>query len=638
LALHVAVLGGFLFGVRESLLTLQANAFAQPGQYQWLFLAVPLLTWIGLAMVVLAVLSVTVAPWRRRPDPTLYAVTLAAAGTLSVLAPQIAATTRRLGDVGAAPGLGLWALFWTAALLLAATAGLVTAAVVHAYAGRWRPLLRFATWGILAIAAAAVWPPLRFLASDWKRGDGPVRASASGPAAVPDVVLISIDTLRADHLGAYGDLHGLTPHLDRLAGDGVVFPQAITASPWTLPAVASLLTAQYPHRHGAGAITNHRDPMGRSPLPPGSWNLASALHDLGYRTHAIVTNPYLALSFGLGAGFDSYENVSIESEAWLAFASTTPVRLLTWVWPDLMVGDRGETVSARAVHWLATRRGRQPFFLWLHYIDPHPPYSRPGTTHHKSFRGDTLLGAGSAATAPFPLTSPDVARLRSGEIRLSEEEKETVRNLYRAEVAGVDAAVGVVLDALDERRDRTLVVLVADHGEEFWEHGGVEHGHTTYEEVVRIPLLMRWPLRIPAGTRSGGVARIIDVAPTVLDLLGQPPPPARDGVSLVAQWRDGGTASRPTLIENMLFAEERVGLRTASHKYVRWANGREEVYALGSDPGEQRDLVALGDVLGDLQRLYAQTADGAPLAQPPRRAPSLNGATRDALHALGYGQ
>src|SRR5262249_54342479 len=151
-------------------------------------------------------------------------------------------------------------------------------------------------------------------------------------------------------------------------------------------------------------------------------------------------------SFGLGDGFDSYENVSIESEAWLAFSHTTPFHLVTWIWPRLIVGDRGETVSARAVQWLATQGGREPFFLWLHYIDPHPPYSRPGTTWHKSFRGDTLLGSGTVASAPFPLTSPDVARLRSGEIRLTDEQKELVRDLYRAEVASVDAAVGNVLD------------------------------------------------------------------------------------------------------------------------------------------------------------------------------------------------
>jgi arylsulfatase A-like enzyme len=454
---------------------------------------------------------------------------------------------------------------------------------------------------------------------------------------MPNVVLISIDTLRADHLGSYGAAGDPTPHLDRLAREGVLFEQAITASPWTLPAIASLMTAAYPRRHGAGMIVNRRDPLGRSALPGGSWTLAEALQARGYATHAIVTNPYLSLRYGLGAGFDDYYNVTIESEAFLAFRRTTLVRLAVWLWPSLALGDRGEVVTARARRWLAAARGAQPFFLWLHYVDPHPPYNRAGTTRHKSFRGDALFGAGGREL-DLTLTSPDVARLRSGEIRLGAGEKEAVRDLYRAEVRSVDAAVGGVLAQLDALglSERTLVIAVADHGEEFWEHGGVEHGHTVYEEIVRIPLLMRWPGQLPAGARIDHVARIIDVAPTMLELLSLPPPASADGVSLVGLWQGRESPPREALIENLLFADERVGLRTRDHKYVRWEIGKEEAYDLRRDPAELRDLAAVDGVLLPLRHAFASTDAAAPMAGEPPTAPRLDAAAVEAMRALGY--
>ncbi|MBI4517709.1 MAG: sulfatase [Deltaproteobacteria bacterium] len=463
-----------------------------------------------------------------------------------------------------------------------------------------------------------------------------VRALA---VAVPnqETALISVDTLRADHLGSYGSSESLTPHLDRLGADGVVFEHSITSSPWTLPAMASLFTGLYPRHHGAGTITNHRTPLGRAPLPPGSWTVATALRERGYRTHAIVTNPYLALHYGLGEGFDAYENITIESEAFLSFRETTAGRLLNWLRPDLVIGDRGETVSRRAQQWLATVDPAQPFLLWLHYLDPHPPYSRAGVTRHKSLRGDMAFEPATAGSAPLSLTSPDVARLRSGEIRLSDAEKESVRTLYRAEVASVDAAIGSVLDALDARglREQTLVVCIADHGEEFWEHGGVEHGHTVYEELVRVPLLMRWPGRLPH-TRIGQLTRIIDVAPTILDLLGPPAPAGLDGTSLVPLLRGEKVAPRTALTENMLFAEERVGLRTAGHKYVRWPSGKEEVYNLLQDPRELRDLAGIDAAVSPLRQLFAEL-DRSTIVRPESvLAPALGEKTRSALRALGY--
>jgi arylsulfatase A-like enzyme len=631
LALGIGLVGGLVLGGREALVTLTANAFVQPDQYLFAYLTVPVLLGMGLYTLLLVPSAIVLGTFARGPHLRAYAALLGFVGSLSIVAPQVVAIETRLREVGLVPDALATMLVAALALGIALVVAAVTSAAATAYAAGIDRWLGPATVGALLIAAVLSIPGLHFLRTDWKR-EGTAASVTRSPG--PNVVLISIDTLRADHVGGDGRLAGLTPQLDRLAAGGVSFRQAITSAPWTLPAIASLLTARHPSHHGAGAITNRRDPLGRSALPPGSWTLATALRAQGYRTQAIVTNPYLALRYGLGDGFDGYENLTIESEIFLAGSATTAIRLLGWLWPDLVIGDRGETVSARTVRWLA-QAGPDRFFLWLHYVDPHPPYSRAGVTRHKSFRGDSLFAIGGSDAEDFRLTSPDVSRLRSGEIRLDGDQKERVRELYRAEVASVDAAVGQVLEILDRPalRDRTLVVCVADHGEEFWEHGGVEHGHTVYEELVRVPLMMRWPGHLPEARRVDSVVRMIDVVPTVLDLLGLAPPPAADGSSALAAVRGEEAEPRVALIENLLFAEERTGIRTADRKYVRWETGKEEAYDLAADPRELRDLAGVETTLAPLRALHADLASNLARPTVAPTAPPTNAA---GLRALGY--
>jgi arylsulfatase A-like enzyme len=643
LALSVGVVGGFVFGCREALLTLQANAVVQPGHYFFLYLVVPILAWMGIGVVVTLLTGSVAATLAGAREPRsllgLHAGALAFLGVFSAAAAWVGVVAALLQNVGMPAGHGVAAALWLAAVALSLGVAATVGAAATWYGQVSERPLRYATGAVLLATPLLLWPPIWFFATDWKWTTSE-RAALAGALKRPNVVLISIDTLRADHLGSYGDAHGLTPHLDQLARDGLSFDQAMSASPWTLPAMASLFTGLYPRHHGAGVITNGRTPLGRSALPSGSWTLTTALQEQGYRTHAVVTSPYLALRYGFGNGFDSYENVTIESEAFLSFADTTAVRLFDWVRPDLIIGDRGESVSRRAQRWLATVESDRPFFLWLHYIDPHPPYSRAGATRHKSMRGDLSFGMEDAHASTIALTSPDVARLRSGEIRLNAEEKEAVRELYRAEVASVDSAVGLVLDTLREQglQDDTLVVCVADHGEEFWEHGSVEHGHTVYEELVRVPLLMRWPGHLPAGRHVAPLVRVIDIVPTVLDLLGLPQPARLDGASMAAVWNGTEAAPRSALVENLLFAEERVALRTADEKYIRWDSGREEVYDLRNDPQELRDVAAITGTAEPLRLVYAELERDREKTARPVTAPVLDERTRAALRALGYAQ
>jgi arylsulfatase A-like enzyme len=203
----------------------------------------------------------------------------------------------------------------------------------------------------------------------------------------------------------------------------------------------------------------------------------------------------------------------------------------------------------------------------------------------------------------------------------------------------VDRAVGTVLGALDARgmRDRTLVIVVGDHGEEFWEHGGVEHGHTVYEELIRVPLLMRWPKRLPEKAVSEALVRTVDIAPTVLDLLALPVG-STDGATLVPVLRGDEASQRVAVVENLLFAEERVGVRTIDREYVRWENGKEEVYDLARDPLELHDLAGRAAYARPLRQLYARVERDLSGASLVTAHPSVGPRRDAALRAFGYVQ
>jgi arylsulfatase A-like enzyme len=622
--------------LRESLAAVDRNAFSFSSEYVWLYAIVPIQLWVLLALILTAPLAVVVALFDRAAGMGRglwrYAALLGAAGVFSALFQAGNAAERRLAQVGVHG--------WPVDVLLFAliAAGTVAGAGVFAAAAAWyeprstAPLRRMAA-ASLALCLAGMVPAGRFLARE--ASPTPTVAKGAPRPGAPNVLIVSIDTLRADALGSYGNPSGLTPNLDAFAAGGVRFDQAFSSSSWTLPAIASLFTGLNARNHGAGWVTDPRDPLARAPLPGDLWTITAMLRREGYETAAVVTNPYLALRYGFGAEFDRYVNLTIAGEIYAAFEETSLVRFATWMAPALGPGDRGRQVSAAAARWLEARPRDRPFYLWVHYIDPHAPYCPGQGMRLNSFRGDSLLA--SDGTVPCG-DMPDIARLRSGEARPDAAQKRAIRALYDGEVAEVDAAVGSLLQAVDRMNltDSTLIVMLSDHGEEFWEHGGVEHGHTVYDEVVRIPLLVRWPKRLPAGAAIDGPVRIADVAPTIGDLLDLPVPAGIDGMSLLPAMESGrAPANGVALMENMHFAEERVGLRTDAHKYVRWAIGKEEAYDLRADPGERVDLAGVPSVVEPLRRTLDRIVAEKP-ARPSSTSVRPDPATAEALRALGY--
>ncbi|HUP22330.1 MAG TPA: sulfatase [Thermoanaerobaculia bacterium] len=319
----------------------------------------------------------------------------------------------------------------------------------------------------LAEARRVAWGPVALRAGRAERRGGPRPAR-------PDVVLVVIDTLRADHVGAYGYARDTTPRLDALfAARGTLFERAYAQAPWTLPSAASYLTGRHPgelqRSRAAGVV-----------IPDDVPTLAERLRAGGYRTAAFVANPTLFPAAGFDRGFDTW---------WLP-----PARVESLARP---AGD----VVERAAPWLEAHAGaEEPFFLYLHFIDPHDPYSSPDTSGERS---PFLPDYGGR------LTGHDVHALYLGHQALAEGEAEAAADraqitaLYDSEIAWVDRALGELVDQLPPEVVReTLWIVTSDHGEELHERGGWKHGHTLYDEQVRVPLLVRWGWR-----GRGGAAR-----------------------------------------------------------------------------------------------------------------------------------
>lgn len=624
-----------IIGAADALRALRRNTYVHLSRYVWLYLSVPVVALAPVALVLgtLSAAGTTVlGASRGGTAATAVVVCLVAAGCVEAVA------FRRQLDAGLHAARvphrgGAWARRAAKGLWL------VLLVCVGAVSGQFVSALPDAAVTVAGAAAAAVnllliLPAVGFLMSELRlaprRQEG--AGHRRGRAVEPSLVLISIDTLRADRLGAYGATSRLTPHLDALAARGTVCDAAIATSSWTLPSVASFLTGLYPSHHGAGEPVNGFDLMARSPLRPSVGTLAEACSDAGYGTYAVVSNPYLALQYGLGRGFASYENVSIESEAIVAMRGTLAGRALEWMLGSRPAdtGERVSDVGIRRLRRVASvrREDGQPFFLWLHYIDPHAPY---GCAGDKSFRGDTLLSE-IRHEGPLGQRFEAIARLRAGEIRLSETEKAHLLALYDAGVATVDAAVGRVLEELTALglADDVIVAVVSDHGEEFWEHGGVEHGHTFYDELVHVPLMFAGP-GVPRGGRVRSLVSLADLPPTLLRLAGLSAPLGLDGVP-IALSDASAEDERVVHCESLLFAEPKAAVRTRSLKYVLWQGGKEELFDLDRDPRELRDLAATAD-LGWARSLLA---DGVGPPQGGYAAALDTASLRVAMERLGY--
>ncbi len=447
---------------------------------------------------------------------------------------------------------------------------------------RWAPLSTLAVLGAAVLALAAL------------RDTRPVH---------PNILFVTIDTLRADHCSSYGYGRLTTPNLDRLAREGVRFSRVYAPMPTTLPSHAAMFTGRRPSslsvlRNGARLGDEAR-------------TLAEALRSFGYDTAAVVSSFPVHHRFGLAQGFAFYDD---------DFADGESRGQRTWEGLEAPqeFSRRADATRERALAWLGQRghvdgTSTRPFFLWVHFFDPHHPYDPPQ---------EHALFASGATT-----------------------EKARLLARYDGEVHFADHELGRLLEALRSRLDNTLVIATGDHGEGLGDHGYLRHGLFLYDEAVRVPLVVHWPRKIPASRTVDETVELLDLAPTVLGLLGLPGASSegRDLAPFLLRRRALG-AERPVFLDRRAFDTTTVdgievrGPKRAvvygGFKYIEAPDERtRELYDLLADPAELENLVerrpAEARTLGALLR-----ESGAPIGARNR----LPADVAERLRALGYVQ
>jgi len=391
-----------------------------------------------------------------------------------------------------------------------------------------------------------------------------------------NIIIITLDTTRADRLGCYGCAGAQTPHLDRLASEGVRFSRAYSPVPLTLPAHCSLFTGRYPLFH---RVRNN----GNRFLPQEAETLAEILRRKGYTTAAFIASFVLDSRFGLDQGFDVYED-DMENGG----------RIKT-----LASERRADEVFGSFSSWFADRPAG-PFFVWVHFFDPHLPYDPP-----EPFRSNTTLSS------------------------------------YDGEIANVDLSIGRIIAQLSVQNilDRTLIVAAGDHGEAFGEHGEIGHGVFCYGEAVNIPLILRAPGRIPSGLVCKSPVSLVDIAPTVLDFLNLPIPSSIQGSPLQRVLKKSARSDRSLFIESVFLNESLSsapvrGIIQREFKFLDLP--RPELYDLTADPGETVNLFLKQ---ASITRAMRQTLEGFEKAAgasnfSEQRTMSIE--EKERLESLGY--
>jgi arylsulfatase A-like enzyme/Flp pilus assembly protein TadD len=404
-------------------------------------------------------------------------------------------------------------------------------------------------------------------------------AAATDP---PNIILITLDTVRADRMGFLGSKLGLTPQLDALASQSVVFEHAYSQAPITPVSHATILTGTFPQYHG---IRNFGDR-----LPPGVPFLPEILHAQGYHTGAfvgsIILDPKNGFASGFERGFDVY-NAGFH-------------RQKTGERREASMQRRGEVTLGYALEWLGQQQGG-PFFLWFHLWDAHDPYNPP---------------------EPFRSRFPKAP--------------------YNGGIAYVDATVGKLLDYLRKQGlyDNTLIAVAADHGESLGDHGELTHSIFLYDATIHVPMLLKLPGNRFVGQRVSSAASLVDLAPTVLEALGQTPPPAMQGRSLLPLIGNPHPGDRPSFAtgdhsERSFGWSALVSVRMGSKLYVRAPS--PELYDLASDPGAKTNLYPGNHAAAvrfaiQVDNFVKRMSTGAPQALQD----GLDEKSREKLSALGY--
>ncbi len=440
---------------------------------------------------------------------------------------------------------------------------------------------------------------------------GVVTRAAEPPASTdppPNVILIVVDALRPDHLGAYGYARSTTPNIDELAAQGLRFETAISQSTLTKTSIASLFTGLNPYRHGV--YSGHKLTDGRiysDTLPESLQTLAGSLRAGGYITAAWLQQSQLKAASGYDRGFLFYNENGRDIEA----------------------------INRRFRSWIQRIGRSAPIFAYLHYIDLHDPY-RPEPPF------DALYGetGGIGAKLDYTRWKQTLEEIQTGTLELSPQDVAQLINLYDGQLTFIDAQLGRLFESLRHQGlfDTSLIIVTADHGDGFMEHGFISHSVLPYDELIKVPLIVRLPAGASAGTQIDSQVRLIDVMPSILDFTGIPVPEDLDGQSVITSI-DTGIPEQLAVSE----VEMQVGdgyeyfasVRSREWKVIGNNQGPLEIYNLQLDPEEQENLVAAPisaiAPMVEVLRSISRARESLQVEQIP-----LDEQTQERLRALGY--
>lgn len=445
-----------------------------------------------------------------------------------------------------------------------------------------------------------------------------------------NVVLVVLDTARADRFSCHGYDRVTSPNIDGLAKEGVAYNQAYTTDFWTLPAHGSLLTGLYPSQTGATSETNQ--------FPEMNLTLAEILRGAGYETAAFICNSWVSKERGFGQGFGEYQ------ELWRQEARGG----------DTMAGAAERAATSQAVDWLAGRRpGGKPFFLFMNLNCAHLPYRPPEPFLLRFLR----YGYKAADVQRVSGITGMWAHL-AGALKLTEQDYRIMSDLYDGEVAFADDCVGQIIDSLREGGvlDETLVIVTSDHGENIGEHGMIDHLLSMYDTTLRIPLVVRYPERFAGGGVSEDLVSLVDVMPTILDVCGLAEKAGHLEVASTSLCSESRSQRAFIVAENerpvngmQLLKAQFPGfdtttidyrmraLRTKGQKLIWKIGGQMEVYDLARDAGEVTDLAATDALLRDRMHVMLKNwMSRIPAAEDISLFQSTDEESLEALRSLGY--
>jgi len=455
----------------------------------------------------------------------------------------------------------------------------------------------------------------------------------------PNVIIVSIDTLRKDHLSCYGYEGCQTPNIDEFSQKCVVFENCIAPAPHTVPSMASLLTGVYPMVHGSRFLPS-------IPINDDIQTLSQILKLYGYHTELYTANPLMDVARGFNRGFDFYQSWTFTGDLSYylpqrVFVILNRMLLFERIETRVKYFDTTEWLRGKVASRLERLNNYSPFFLWFHFLDPHAAYTPP-----QDF---------------IPANEDEQRRLSSIKFKLEEDkyprsEVSDIVKLYDGEVQYVDDALGDLFRRMEDLGifDDTIVVLTADHGEEFWEHGGFGHGHCLYPEVVRIPLMIYLPPSL--GSVCGHIydyVSLVDIAPTILEYLGLPSSKGMGGKSLSALIEsvnkhhslDDGSLSSYSIFNELAQYPHKPSVKKSIyednyHLVYDFTLGEKELYDLDGDPGELVDISAEDeDTTG---RLYAELMEwyegNLQIAEKlaPQKEMEMGEEEKEMMRGMGY--